>query len=150
MIRITKLTDYGFILLTYLAQKGWQRTFNARDLATEVDLPLPMVGKILKLLAREGLLTSQRGVKGGYSLSRPPEQISFSQVISALEGPVALTECSHTSHDNCDRELLCSMSAHWQRINLALHEVLDQLTLTELTPPPAPGRKLMAPPPIIN
>ena len=92
MIRITKQTDYGIVLLTHLAAHP-DRHFNAPELAAEARLPLPMVSKILKLLAREGLLASHRGVKGGYSLARPAEEISMAEIIAALEGPIAITEC---------------------------------------------------------
>ena len=92
MIRITKQTDYGIVLLTQLAATP-ERPYNAPELAAETRLPLPMVSKILKLLARDGLLISHRGVKGGYSLRAAPAEISVAEIIAALEGPIALTEC---------------------------------------------------------
>ena len=92
MIRITKQTDYGIVLLTHLAANP-ERQYTAPELAAEARLPLPMVSKILKLLARDGLLASHRGVKGGYSLARPAEEISMAEIIAALEGPIAITEC---------------------------------------------------------
>ena len=75
MLRITKQTDYGIVLLTRMAAEP-ERQLNAPELAAEAQLPLPTVSKILKLLARDGLLTSHRGVKGGYTLSRPPGRIT--------------------------------------------------------------------------
>ena len=92
MIRITKQTDYGIVLLTHLAAQP-ERQLNAPELAAETQLPLPMVSKILKLLVREGLLLSHRGVKGGYSLGRPPAEITMAEIIASLEGPIAITEC---------------------------------------------------------
>ena len=92
MIRMTKQTDYGFVLLTRLAAEP-ERVVNAPDLAAETRLPLPMVSKILKLLARRGLLRSHRGVKGGYALARRPAEIHAAEILRALEGPVALTVC---------------------------------------------------------
>ena len=78
MLRITKQTDYGIVLLSRMAAEP-ARLFNAPELAAELGLPLPTVSKILKLLARDGVLASHRGVKGGYSLSRPPEAISVAE-----------------------------------------------------------------------
>jgi FeS assembly SUF system regulator len=130
MIRITKQTDYGIVLLTHLAAHG-ERLFNAPDLAGETRLPLPMVSKILKVLARDGLLASHRGVKGGYSLARPAEEIPVSEIIAALEGPIALTECIEV-HGDCPHESLCRVRANWQRINDAVRRALDGITLAEM------------------
>ncbi|HEV8629360.1 MAG TPA: Rrf2 family transcriptional regulator, partial [Thermoanaerobaculia bacterium] len=90
MLRITKQTDYGIVLLSLMATEP-ERQFNAPELAAEAQLPLPTVSKILKLLARDGLLVSHRGVKGGYGLSRPPGAITVAAIIGSLEGPIAIT-----------------------------------------------------------
>ena len=94
MIRLSRLTDYGIVLMAHLASREAGTTHNAREVAAEAGLPLPVVSKILKALARDGLLESQRGSKGGYSLSRAPEEITVPEMISALEGPIGLTECT--------------------------------------------------------
>src|SRR5215831_15995615 len=94
MIRITRLTDYGIVLLTHFARHPERLTRNAPELAAAAHLPLPTVSKILKILAREGLLVPHRGAKGGFSLAKPATDITVAEIISALEGPIALTECS--------------------------------------------------------
>jgi FeS assembly SUF system regulator len=136
MIRITKQTDYGIVLLSHLANHP-DRLFNAPELAAEARLPLPMVSKILKLLARDGLLMSHRGVKGGYGLARDAAEISMAAVIAALEGPIAITECIDTSGD-CSHERLCPVRSNWHRINLALREALEGINLAEMAQPLAP------------
>lgn len=141
MIRITKQTDYGIVLLTHLAAQP-DRHLNAPELAAETQLPLPMVSKILKLLVREGLLVSHRGVKGGYSLGRLPEEITMAEIISSLEGPIAITECIEVSSD-CSHEQLCPVRSNWQRINEAVRGALEGITLAEMTSPLAPARKLV-------
>jgi FeS assembly SUF system regulator len=135
MIRITKQTDYGIVLLTHMAAYA-DRQFNAPDLAAEAHLPLPMVSKILKQLAREGLLLSHRGVKGGYGLARPPESISMAEIVAALEGPIALTECIVVGGD-CAYEPLCKVRSNWRRINEAVLGALSGLTLAEMALPGA-------------
>ncbi len=130
MIRITKQTDYGIVLLTHLATDP-ERQYNAPELAAEARLPLPMVSKILKLLAREGLLDSHRGVKGGYSLARVPEAISMAEIIAALEGPIALTECISVEGD-CSHEPLCPVRSNWRRINQAVRMALEGIALSEM------------------
>jgi FeS assembly SUF system regulator len=133
MIRITKQTDYGIVLLTHLAAHA-DRQYAAPELAAEARLPLPMVSKILKLLARDGLLASHRGVKGGYSLARAAEEISMAEIITALEGPIAITECISVESD-CSHEALCPVRGNWQRINLAVRTALEGITLADMAVP---------------
>ena len=137
MLRMTKQADYGIVLLTHLACHP-NRRFAAPELAAATQLPLPTVSKILKLLGREGLLDSHRGVKGGYSLARNPRRITVAEMISALDGPIAVTECIEDSPGECSQESVCHMRANWQRINLAVRQALESITLAELTNPQAP------------
>jgi FeS assembly SUF system regulator len=138
MIRMTKQTDYGFVLLSELAAAP-ERVANAPELAAETRLPLPMVAKILKLLARHGVVHSHRGVKGGYSLARAPREISAAEILRALEGPVALTVCIDGSPGECDRESYCQVRGHWRRINEAVEEALAGITLADLARPSRGG-----------
>ncbi|HXO21246.1 MAG TPA: SUF system Fe-S cluster assembly regulator [Thermoanaerobaculia bacterium] len=133
MIRITRQTDYGIVLLTHMAG-DCERRFNAPDLAAEVNLPLPTVSKILKLLTREGLLVSHRGIKGGYSLGRLPEEITMAEIVGALEGPIAITECIDET-SGCVHEPICRVRSNWHRINEAVRMALAGITLAEMTHP---------------
>jgi Rrf2 family protein len=90
------------------------------------------VSKILKLLVRQGLLVSHRGVKGGYSLARPAAEMHAAEILRALEGAVALTVCIEGSPGECDREHFCSVRGPWQRINKAVFEALAGVTLADL------------------
>jgi FeS assembly SUF system regulator len=142
MIRITKQTDYGIVLLTHLAATP-ERQVNAPELAGETRLPVPMVSKILKLLVREGILVSHRGVKGGYGLAKPPEEVSMTEVISALEGPIAITECIDDEHSGCSHQPFCGVRGRWQRINTALRTALDGITLAEMAEVQRPKQELV-------
>jgi FeS assembly SUF system regulator len=136
MIRMSKLADYGSVLTTYMARRPLQTVHTAADLATGTRLPAPTVSKILKLLGKAGLLVSQRGVKGGYSLARHPGQITLADIIRALEGgPVSLTDCTSGSHDSCERETECLVSHQWQYINDAVYTALDNISLEEMAYP---------------
>jgi FeS assembly SUF system regulator len=135
MIRITRLTDYGIVLLTHFARNPERMTRNAPKLAASAHLPLPTVSKILKILAREGLLVPHRGAKGGFSLARSPQDITVTDIISALEGPIALTECNVHGSDRCSIESLCPVSTNWRRINRAVLDALGGLTLAEMASP---------------
>jgi FeS assembly SUF system regulator len=128
------MTDYGMVLMSCMARsRPRQRT--ARDLAEEARLPLPTVTKLLKQLLQNGLLMSHRGIKGGYSLARDPERISLSEIIAALEGPLAFTECSTDVSGLCDLEPCCAIRTNQQIISQALRGVLDKLRLSDLIRP---------------
>jgi FeS assembly SUF system regulator len=134
MFRISRLTDYGIVLLAHLAREEDGAPHNARELAAQSKLPLPVVSKILKHLTHQGLLVSHRGAKGGYGLARPPRHISVSEIIAALEGPIALTECT-LGPGHCDQESVCALRSPWQRINQVIGDALGRLTLAELAHP---------------
>jgi FeS assembly SUF system regulator len=135
MLRITKLTDYGIVLLVQLADGENPGSRNARSMAEATSLPLPVVSKILKALAQGGLLTSQRGARGGYALARRPEEITVAEIIVALEGPIALMECS-AGPGHCDQETACPVRDPWQRIHQSILEMLKRVTLRELVGSP--------------
>jgi FeS assembly SUF system regulator len=128
MLRITKITDYGFILLAHMATQDRDSLHNAKDLSASIDIPLPTVSKVLKILTQGNILKSHQGSKGGYSLARAPDQISAAEVIEAIEGPVAITDCS--SADGCDRD--CQVSPRWQQVNGAVIGALQGLTLADM------------------
>ncbi len=134
MLRMTKQADYGIVLMTFCASEPGQR-FTAPELAAETHLPAPTVSKILKLLAREGLLASHRGVKGGYSLARSPDQITVAAMISALDGPIAFTECIEDTPGVCSQESICQLRTNWQRINRVVRQALEGISLAELAHP---------------
>jgi len=137
MIRLTKRTDYGIVLMTHFASEPGRSVHNAREIATETHLPLPIVSQVLKTLARGGLLVSHLGTKGGYSLTRAPEEISVSEILRGLEGPVGLMECTLGFPGICRHEPLCAVRGHWQWINRAFLEAMDNLSLAHLAMPPA-------------
>ena len=131
MLRISKLTDYGTVVLVQLASANGQ-VCSAADVAAETGIALPTVSKLLKSLARAALVTSTRGANGGYQLARAASDISAADVIDALDGPVSITECS-SSDSHCDFEDFCSVGGAWQRINIAIRRALDDISLVDLT-----------------
>jgi FeS assembly SUF system regulator len=133
MIRLGKLTDYGLLLMGQIAGTP-KELHTARDLARKSQLPLPTVSKVLKSLLQSGLLVSHRGLKGGYSLIREPQMISITEIISALEGPLALTECS-MDISACDLEPSCPMRDNQRIINQVIHGALAKVMLSDLIRP---------------
>lgn len=137
MIRIRWETDYGLILLGFLVQHAGTGAHAAREVSEWTGIPFPMASKILKTLAREGILVSHRGVKGGYSLAQSAESISLADVIQALEGPIGITECA--AHPGaCRKEMGCPLKPNWVRISGAFRATLEKITLAEMYTPPPP------------
>lgn len=134
MLRISKLTDYGIVLLARFAQEPPGTTLNAREMAETTALPMPVVSKMLKTLAGAELLGSQRGSKGGYRLLRDPATVTVAELLDALEGGVALMDCT-AGPGHCEQEDRCSVREPWQRINRAVLGALASVTLQELVQP---------------
>jgi FeS assembly SUF system regulator len=130
MLRLSKLTDYATVILGALAaSKG--RVQTAAALASCSHIAAPTVSKVLKALHRAGLVTSVRGLHGGYQLARPAEQISAAAILDALEGPLALTDCS-AGEGHCGIEHTCNVGRSWQRVNVAIRRSLDDVSLAQL------------------
>lgn len=128
MLRITKIADYGFILLAHMAQQDQDSLHNAKDLSENINIPLPTVSKVLKILTQGGVLKSHQGSKGGYSLTRPASKITAVEILEAIEGPLAITDCS--SEEGCERN--CVVSPSWQRVNGTIIKVLKELRLADI------------------
>lgn len=136
MLRISKLTDYGIVLLARFAAAPRDAQLSAREMAEMTELPLPVVSKMLKELASTGLLESLRGAKGGYRLARDPAAVTVAEIVHALEGPIALMECT-AGPGHCASEARCQVQEPWHRINRAVHDALARVTLAELARPSA-------------
>jgi FeS assembly SUF system regulator len=135
MLRLTKLSDYAIVVMTHLAADPDRARANAKDVAAEAHLPAPMVSKVLKALARRGLLVSQRGSAGGYVLARPAAEISVADIIEALDGPLALAQCCEVQPESCDHQPVCPVTGHWHRINTAIWGALKGIRLAEMASP---------------
>jgi len=130
MLRMSRLTDYATVLLAALAGEPG-RVQTAASLAEQTRLAAPTVCKLLKQLQRAALVSSTRGPRGGYQLARPAAQISAAAILDALEGPLALTDCS-AGHGNCEIEDTCRVGRVWQRLNLAIRRSLYEVSLAQL------------------
>ncbi len=130
MLRVSRLADYGTVILGCLAQADGE-SLSAKRIAQATRLRLPTAQKLLKQLAGRGLVRSERGVLGGYRLARKANDINAVEILEALEGPMALTECSH-SEGHCELESFCSVGGAWRQINRAIRAALTEVTLTDL------------------
>lgn len=133
MIRLSKLSDYAVLLMSRMAHAPGA-VHNAVDLAQGTGVPTPTVSKLLATLTRGGLLTSARGAKGGYTLARPARDITVAAIISAIDGPIAITSClEHPG--SCGVETLCSSRSGWATINRAISGALEGVSLADLAAP---------------
>ena len=143
MLRVTKLTDYATVVMTVLAARPGE-VLSAPELAEQAGLEAPTVAKVLKPLAAAGLVAGFRGANGGYRLARPAAEITLVEIVEAMEGPLAMTECS--VHDGqCGIEASCGVRANWRRINDVVADALRGVSLAQmLGPAPRPSRKGIA------
>jgi FeS assembly SUF system regulator len=144
MLRISKLTDYAILIMVEATRAGGE-VLSAQTLAERARVELPTASKVLKLLSRAGLVGSQRGAGGGYQAITEARNISVASVISAIEGPIAMTECSIEA-GLCSQETHCDLRSNWRRISVAVAEALENVTLAEMAGPvmdPNPNHDLM-------
>ena len=137
MLRISKMTDYAIMVMVELhASRG--EVLKAHTLAERSRLELPTVSKVLKLLVKMDLVDSYRGANGGYCLERKAQDISVAEIIAAIEGPIAMTECS-VEEGLCAQEAICSLRGNWQRISVAVAKAMEGVSLAEMAQPVKPG-----------
>ncbi len=134
MLRVTKLTDYATVVLTVLAARPGE-VLSATDLAEQSGLEPPTVSKVLKPLAQAGLVEGLRGVHGGYRLSRDAADIGLIDIVEAMEGPLAMTECSQAD-GQCGIAHQCGARANWRLINDVVADALRGVTLAQMLRPP--------------
>jgi FeS assembly SUF system regulator len=131
MLRLSKFADYGTQVMAYMARDG--AVHSASEVAAGMGMAASTISKILKMLARENLVASVLGAKGGYMLARHPKDISMVEIIHAMDGPISITECSGISA--CERESFCSTRVNWQGINYIIREALGKVSLAEMIAP---------------
>ncbi|MCC6913471.1 MAG: SUF system Fe-S cluster assembly regulator [Rhodospirillaceae bacterium] len=130
MFKVNKLTDYATVVLITIARSHVVRS--SQHISENTGIPLPTVAKLMKSLNKAGLVKSQRGASGGYSLGKVPADITLADVIQAVEGPIALTACADTSDEQCSIEAVCPVQGRWNRVNSAVRDALSQVTLADM------------------
>lgn len=131
MLKISRLADYAVVIMTGLSRHDDAHQ-SAADLARDTGLPEPTVSKVLKLLAKAGLLDSLRGAKGGYGLARLPKDVTMAELIAAVDGPIALTACTEKGSGDCTLSGHCAMHGRWNPLNRAILTALEGVTLADM------------------
>jgi FeS assembly SUF system regulator len=130
MLKISKLADYGMVLMHILTKNGSLKK-SAKQISDVSHLPLPTVSKLLKQLCESGFVESERGVQGGYRLKCAPETISAADVIRAIDGDIALTECA-MAESRCSLLEHCELKSNWQYINNQVNELLSTISIVDM------------------
>lgn len=137
MLRLSKLTDYAVVVLTRLEEAEEGAVMTAPGLATATGLAEPTVAKVLKILAHAGLVEGRRGATGGYRLTRPLADMPLTDVIAAIDGPIALTACVDNAAGFCDAEATCPVRGRWDPVNDAIRRALSGISIADLAGAPA-------------
>lgn len=136
-MRLSNLADYAVITMSQAATHCGDGRVSAAELASETQLPVPTVQRLVSKLTSAGLLRSVRGAGGGLQLGRPAAAITVADIVEAVEGPIGLTTCVDGAE--CDYEDGCSMKPHWPIINSKLRGALAEITLDHLRAAPTPS-----------
>lgn len=147
MIRLSKLTDYAVAILAQLSIAGEGKVASCAVLSAMTGVPEPTVAKILKMLTRAGFVMSTRGIHGGYRLDRPADKLTVADIITAMDGPIAVTACVDGGSNDCMLEAKCPVRGNWDRVNRAVRAALEEVTLADISVPTscgAPGRVVLS------
>ena len=131
MLKLTKKADYGLMAMKHLAEHGHGGACSAKDVAESYGIPAEALAKILQRLVKAGLLVSQHGTNGGYTLARRPETISAFEVIRAIDGPLFITSCI-TLRGECGQSDRCTIREPLRRVNDSIEQVLKSISISEM------------------
>jgi Rrf2 family protein len=131
MLKLTKKADYGLMAMKHLAEHAPHSACSAKDVADAYGIPQEAMAKILQRLVKAGLLHSQHGMNGGYTLARDPAKISAFEVIRAIDGPLFITSCI-TVRGECDQTDRCTIREPLRRVNESIEQVLRRISISEM------------------
>jgi Rrf2 family protein len=138
MLKLTKKADYGLMAMKHLAEHADHGACSAKDVAEAYAIPPEALAKILQRLVKAGLLHSQHGMNGGYTLARDARSISAFEVIRAIDGPLFITSCV-TVRGECDQSGRCTIREPLRRVNQSIEEVLRGISISEMREEASPG-----------
>ncbi len=132
-MRLTSLADYAVVMMAAAARHGGGARLSASMLSGETGVPLPTAQKLMGRLAGAGLLNSVRGTGGGYALARDAHGISLADIVEAVEGPIAMTNCAENSGHECAIEGNCQLKPHVSAFNGVVRGALQGVSLASLS-----------------
>src|SRR6266581_4670403 len=135
MLKLTKKADYGLMAMKHLAEHAQNGACSAKDVAEAYGIPQEALAKILQRLVKAGLLHSQHGTNGGYTLARDPASITAFEVIRAIDGPLFITSCV-TVRGECDQTDRCTIRKPLRKVNESIEAVLKRIKISHMTEEP--------------
>lgn len=140
MLKLTKKADYALMAMKHLAERSAQSSsaqgsLSAKDVADAYGIPPEALAKILQKLAKAGLLHSQHGTNGGYTLARAAHTISAFEVIQAIDGPLFITSCI-TVRGECDQRDRCNIREPLRKVNESIEAVLKKIKVSHMREEP--------------
>jgi len=139
MLKLTKKADYALMAMKHLAEHAPKGACSAKDVAESYGIPPEALAKILQRLVKAGLLHSQHGTNGGYTLARDAHRISAFEVIQAIDGPLFITSCI-TVRGECGQSGRCTIREPLRKVNESIEQVLKRITISEMKEEPADSR----------
>ena len=138
MLKLSKKADYALMALQYMASVQFgdlteARVVNTKEVAEEHNIPVELLAKVLQALAKQEIIESHNGPKGGYILAREPKHITISQVLEAIEGPLGIADCYHEKDDSpCDQMDHCNIRTPLLRVQESIHQLLNSMSIEDM------------------
>ncbi len=137
MLKFSKKVDYGLMALQYIASLQFgdvtrARIVNTKEIAEEYNIPVELLAKVLQVLAKSGIIESQNGPKGGYLLAREASKITVAQVLSAIDGPLGITDCYHDKAGSCSQHEHCNIRTPLLKIQDSIYQLLNSMTIEDM------------------
>jgi Rrf2 family protein len=131
MLKLSKKIDYGLLAINYMASHHQEPVANTKQIAEEYKIPLELLAKVLQKLAKKGLVHSQNGPKGGYTLAKAPNRITVADVVEAIEGPIRIADCYKLYR--CIQMDRCSIRTPVEKIQASIIQLLDSMTMAQIS-----------------
>ena len=136
MLELSRKSDYALRAVIYLARLSPEQYGRVSQIAKARSIPQAFLAQILPLLANRGVVRSQQGAHGGYTLARRPSEISFLEIIEAVEGPLRLNKCTGEHHDDCMLQESCEMHSVWSKAQKQTADFLRNVTMADMLEAP--------------
>ena len=138
MLKLSKKADYALMALQYMASVQFSdltkvRMVNTKEIAEEHHIPVELLAKVLQALAKQEIIESHNGPKGGYILGREPKGISIADVLEALEGPLGIADCYHENdHGLCEQLDRCNIRTPLLKVQESIYQLLNSMTIEDM------------------
>lgn len=133
MVRLSKKVEYGLIAIRHIATRTPGDVVTAKEIADRYQIPYELLAKVLQKLSRSGLIASQQGMRGGYTLARNPNEVSVSMIIGAIEGTnMGIAQCMTDGPDSCEVFKVCTIKSPLSKVQANIENAFNNMTLAQI------------------